>query len=272
MPHASVNGIELHYREAGEGFPIVLIHGYTGNLRNWALTIPALTEHFRPISMDLRGHGHSSKPTRKEDYALDLMAEDVYQLLEELGVTDCYLAGHSMGGAVAQRLILAHPDLVRALILVDTTASPQALARTRERQRLLQIALEQGMEAAFEEQLRITQIPQVFTTRPDHIEIWRQQFLMTSREAYIYCGEAMGTRPSLLDELRSVQVPTLVICGAKDDPFMQPSRRMHEAIRDSRLAIIPGAGHGPQMERPAEFNPVLLEFLAKVHQTVAAGS
>ncbi len=78
MPHATVNGIDLHYREAGEGFPIVLVHGFTGNARNWALTIPALIQHFRTISVDLRGHGHSAKPTREEDYRLEVMAEDVY--------------------------------------------------------------------------------------------------------------------------------------------------------------------------------------------------
>src|SRR2546422_5857227 len=111
MPHATVNRIEMHYREAGEGFPIVLVHGYTGNLRNWAFSIPALTERYRTISMDLRGHGHSSKPTEKEDYTLDVMADDVHQLLTHLGVTDCHLAGHSMGGRVAQLLTLAHPAL-----------------------------------------------------------------------------------------------------------------------------------------------------------------
>src|SRR2546425_9749837 len=120
MPQITINGIDIHYREAGEGFPVVLIHGYTGNLRNWALTIPALTEHFRTISVDSRGHGQSGKPTQKEDYSLDLMADDVYQLLTQLGVSDCYLAGHSMGGRVAQLLTLAHPALFRALVLVDT--------------------------------------------------------------------------------------------------------------------------------------------------------
>src|SRR6266540_2581056 len=111
MPHATVNGIEIHYREVGEGFPIVLIHGYTGNSRNWALTAPALAHRFRVISVDLRGHGLSAKP-----------ASDVYELLKNLEVSEYALVGHSMGGMVSQLLILEHPAMVRALVLVDTAA------------------------------------------------------------------------------------------------------------------------------------------------------
>ena|SRR5437899_4927491 len=141
MPSVTVNGIEMNYREAGEGFPIVLIHGYTGNLRNWAFTIPALTERHRTISMDLRGHGHSAKPMEKKDYTLDLMADDVHQLLMHLGVTDCFLAGHSMGGRVAQLLILAHPELFRALVLVDTAGEASGFLHSTERARLVEIAV-----------------------------------------------------------------------------------------------------------------------------------
>src|SRR5437867_2023625 len=160
MPSVKVNGIEINYREAGEGFPVVLIHGYTGNLRNWALTIPALTGHFKTISVDLRGHGQSGKPTRPEDHALELMTEDVVALMGQLGVRQCYLAGHSMGGMVAQQIALGHPELVKALVLVDTAAEvPEGLRydeRRQQRQRLVEIAQRDGMEAVFEEQLRTT--------------------------------------------------------------------------------------------------------------------
>ncbi|MDO8611581.1 MAG: alpha/beta fold hydrolase, partial [Dehalococcoidia bacterium] len=74
MPRAPVNGIEIYYRERGEGYPVFLIHGFTGNFRNWALQIPVLTREFRTVSMDHRGHGYSDKPTEPEDYSLELMA------------------------------------------------------------------------------------------------------------------------------------------------------------------------------------------------------
>jgi len=270
MPHAQVNGIEIHYREAGQGFPLILIHGFTGNLRNWALQIPVLTPQFRTVSVDLRGHGHSHKPTRPEDYALELMADDVYGVVQHLGIGECYLAGHSMGGQIAQHLILTHPEPFRALVLVDTAAEVPDGLRTEERARLVEIAREQGMEAVFEEQLKTNPMADQLRAQPQFLEMWRQQFLLTSREAYLYCAQALASRQPILDRLPAIRVPTLVICGENDDPFVGPSRRIHERVPGSELAMIPGAGHTPQMERTEAFNRVLTEFLSRVHRTVAA--
>ena len=264
MPHARVNGIDIHYRQAGEGFPVVLIHGYTGNSRNWALTVPALRESFRMISMDLRGHGLSAKPTRPEDYSFGVMAADALALLDQRGVSECCLIGHSMGGMVAQKVVITHPERVRALVLVDTSASPQDSSRTRMREPLIKIAQERGMEAAFEEQLRLDPAADEIRSNPQAIEVLREQFLMTSLEAYLYCAAAMAERESLLEDLRRIVVPTLIVCGERDEPFLEPSRLMHAAIPGSELRIIKGAGHSPQFETPAGFNRVLLEFVSKV--------
>lgn len=271
MPTVTVNGVEINYREAGEGFPIVLVHGYTGNSRNWALTVPVLTEHFRTISLDLRGHGQSGKPTQPMDFSLDVMASDVYGLLQYLDVSECYLVGHSMGGYVSQHLILSHPELVRALVLVDTAAEPLP-ARSKEREPLLEIARSRGMNAAFEEQLLLTPPHPAFRSQPKYLAIWKELFLLTSLEAYIYCAEAMAIRRDLRSELGSVNVPTLIVCGANDEPFLEASRHMHESIRGSEFVIIPTAGHSPQFETPAGFNRLLMDFLSKVHQTIAAKS
>jgi pimeloyl-ACP methyl ester carboxylesterase len=273
MPTATVNGVEIHYRETGEGFPIVFIHGYTGNSRNWALTAPALAGSYRIVSVDLRGHGLSAKPTGENDYALEAMATDVYELLKSLEIKECALVGHSMGGMVAQLFILQHPEMVRALLLVDTAAEvPKGLLyddRRKQRQTLVEIAKKEGMEAVFEAQLKVTPIPEAFKVNPEYIDVWRQQFLMTSREAYIACANGMSTRRSLIGDLGAISVPTLIVCGEYDEPFLDPSKDMHEAVPRSELVIIPSAGHGPQMETPGEFNRVLSEFLARVLQPSA---
>jgi len=275
MPHATVNGIELYYREAGEGFPIVLVHGFTGNSRNWALTAPALAQQFRTVSVDLRGHGHSEKPTRREDYTLAAMAEDVHGLIQHLGIEECYLVGHSMGGMISQHLVLAHPEPVRALVLVDTAAEvPQTLRfreRIRERERLIQIAREQGMEAVFEEQLKANAQADLLRANPAFLRTWREQFLLTSREAYIYGAHGMASRKSLVSELHRISAPTLVICGENDEPFVEPSKQMHDRIAGSELAMIAGAGHTPQIEKASEFNAVLTMFLGRVRESATAG-
>jgi len=265
MPYLSVEGLNIHYKERGQGFPIVFIHGYTGNLRNWILQVRALAKTYRTISPDLRGHGLSVKPTQREDYSLELFAADVHGLLDALAVPECYLVGHSMGGMVAQEFILRYPDMVRALVLVDTAADLPQDIPWEERARLLELARTEGMEAVFDEMMRTQPLgSQVVEENPELIAVWREQFLMTSLEGYLYCGQAIGSRRPLLDELSQVRVPTLIVCGELDEPFLEPSQRMHQRIPDSELVIIADAGHTPILEKPLEFNKALLSFLAKV--------
>jgi 3-oxoadipate enol-lactonase len=271
MPTARINDIEIHYRDRGEGHPVFLIHGFTGNLRTWALQAPVLTQDYRMVSIDQRGHGHSEKPTRPEDYSLELMAEDAFGLLQHLGIDQFYLIGHSMGGMVAQHLVLAHPEPVQALVLMDTAAEVTRGMHTPERARLVEIAGTEGMEAVFEEQLRTNPMVDQISSQPALLETWREHFLLTSREAYLYCAQAMAQREPLLARLGSIVTPTLIICGENDDTFLEPSRQMHERIPASELEIIAGAGHTPQIEKAAEFNHVLTRFLSRVQQGVAAG-
>ncbi len=227
MPTANVNGVEIHYRETGEGFPIVFVHGYTGNSRNWALTVPALREDFRTISVDLRGHGLSGRPSSEDEYALELMASDVYELLKALDISECVLVGHSMGGMVSQLLVLEHPEVVRALVLVDTAAEvPKGLLyeeRRKQRAGLVKMAREQGMEAVFEEQERITPLHPVLVANPQFVQVWREQFLMTLREAYIACANAMSSRRSRARRLGEG-------CGADTGHLRREGRAVSRAL------------------------------------------
>jgi pimeloyl-ACP methyl ester carboxylesterase len=265
MPHLSIEGLDIHYKEMGEGFPVVLIHGYTGNLRNWVLQVRSLAKRYRTISLDLRGHGRSAKPTQREDYSLELFAADVYGLLNALAVPECHLVGHSMGGMVAQEFVLRHPEMVRALVLVDTAADlPQGIL-WKERARLLELARTEGMGAVFEEMAETPPLgSQLAEAHPELIDIWREQFLMTSPEGYFYCGQIIASRRSALEELAQIHLPTLIICGELDEPFLAPSQRMRQTIPGSELAIIADAGHTPTLEKPLEFNEALLSFLARV--------
>jgi 2-succinyl-6-hydroxy-2,4-cyclohexadiene-1-carboxylate synthase len=272
MPRAPVNGIELNYREKGEGHPVFLLHGYTGNLRNWALQVATLSNEYRMVSIDHRGHGESDKPQDADGYTLAGMAEDALGVLDHLGIEECYLVGHSMGGAIAQQLALAHPERVRALVLLDTWSEVPRGRGVAERARLLELAETEGMEAVFEEQLRSEPLRlQQLEQHPVFLATWRQQFLMTSPEAYVHCARAIGATPSWRDELRRIGVPALVICGENDEPFIEACRQLHEGIAGSELAWIPNAGHTPQIENAAAFNPVLTGFLSRVQQGVAAG-
>ncbi|HEY8489905.1 MAG TPA: alpha/beta fold hydrolase [Dehalococcoidia bacterium] len=260
------DGLSLAYRTAGEGFPIVFVHGFTGNMRNWALTAPVVARSYRAISVDLRGHGESQASDRPEAYTPDVLAEDVYHLLQLLGVDACVLVGHSMGGRVAQEFALAHGELLRGLVLVDTSAGGRARSvQNVSLEEVEAMIREGGMEAVFDRVVSRGFLATPETrANPEAREAWRRQFLKTSPYAYLYCSRAMAESRVLLDLLPQIRVPALVICGERDEPFVQPSRELHERLPDSRLVYIPGAGHSPQIERPEAFNAALLDFLAAV--------
>ena len=265
MPEVTVNGLKIHYRDVGDGFPIVFLHGYTGSTRHWALTVPSLRDRFRCVSLDLPGHAQSEKSSDTAFYAMPNMAAVAYAAIREIGIEECYLVGHSMGGMISLQLILDHPQLVRALVLVDTAAAPLTGFESRN-EKLRQTARTDGMEAAFD--LRSKGDPRA--ADPVFLRLWREQFLMTSLEAYIGGNLAMEDRESLLDRLASLTVPTLIVCGENDVPFLQPSREMEAAIPDSELTIIAGAGHAPATETPREFNRTLTGFLDRVHAAAPA--
>ena len=265
MPEVTANGLKIHYRDVGDGFPIVFLHGFTGNTRNWALTVPSLRDRFRCVSIDHPGHGQSGKPTDTAFYALPNMAAFAYAAIREIGIEECYIVGHSMGGMISQHVILDHPELVRALILVDTAAAPVNGFESWN-EKLRQTARTEGIEAAFD--LRSKNDPRA--ADPAFLRLWREQFLMTSVEAYIGGSLAMRDREPLLDRLASLTVPALIVCGENDELFLEPSRELQAAIPGSDLVIIAGAGHGPAIETPAEFNRTLSGFLDSVHAAAPA--
>ncbi len=260
MPEVTANGLKIHYRDVGEGFPIVFLHGFTGNTRSWALTVPSLRDRFRCVSIDHPGHGQSDKPADTGFYALPNMAAVACAAIREIGIEECYLVGHSMGGMIAQHVILDNPQLVRGLALVDTSGAPLT-GFEQWGEKLRQTARDEGIEATFE--LRAKDDPRA--ANPDDLQLWREQFVMTSVDAYIGGSLAMRDREPLLHRLASLTVPALIVCGENDEPFAQPSRDLHGAIPDSELLWIARSGHSPTLEQPADFNRALAGFLDRVH-------
>ena len=116
MPEITVNGIKLNYIKKGDGFPLILIHGLSDDLRLWNHLIPELSRKYCTITLDLRGHGSSSKP-RDTSYSIGQFSRDIYSLLVELDIKKANFIGFSMGGAIAQELAVNYPDMVSSLVL-----------------------------------------------------------------------------------------------------------------------------------------------------------
>ena len=118
MPKVNVRDIEINYHEEGTGFPLVLIHGLSGDQAGWVWVMPEFSKHYRTIAPDVRGHGDSGKPDMP--YSIQQFSEDIFALFQKLEIRLAHLLGVSMGAAIAQQFVLDHPERVKSLILVST--------------------------------------------------------------------------------------------------------------------------------------------------------
>jgi 2-succinyl-6-hydroxy-2,4-cyclohexadiene-1-carboxylate synthase len=126
------DGVRLAVERTGEGPPFLMVHGFTGAKEDFADHAPRFAEHTEVVLFDHRGHGASDKPADVAAYSLDRLAEDTLQVADALGFERFTLLGYSMGGMVARRLVLAHPERVGALVLLDTSPGPPT-SRVRSR-------------------------------------------------------------------------------------------------------------------------------------------
>ncbi|HEX8476545.1 MAG TPA: alpha/beta fold hydrolase [Pyrinomonadaceae bacterium] len=260
-----LRGIEMAYEEAGrtDAPVVVLLHGYPLNRSMWSEQVDELSAHHRVVTPDLRGLGETT--AGGEATTMEEMAEDVAALLDELQIRErVVLGGLSMGGYVSLAFYRLLPRRVRALILADTRATPDTEEGRRGREESAQKALEEGMELIADAMLPKLLAPE--TLKQAHItERVRTMLTATKPAGAAAALRAMSVRRDQRDMLPHIDVPTLILVGSED--VLTPpadAEAMHRAIGGSRLEIIDGAGHMPNVERPSEFNRALSDFLDTV--------
>ncbi len=258
MPRLTVNNIGMHYVEAGQGSPLLLLHGVGGSHEMWLPIIPELAKSFRVIAADHRGHGASDKPLGQ--YTISLFCADWLALMDALKVDHAHLVGLSMGGAIAMRLAVEHPRCVRSLVLMDTWAHPHPDFLGLLRRRLER--LESGDFSAYAEEA----IPQVFSpafiaANPQAMAEYRQRVAKLDPDSIRSAVNACITH-DMRGKQAEIQAPTLVVVGSEDrltPPYH--SEYLARTIPGAKLAVIQGSGHIPHVEKPGEFLKVVAAFL-----------
>lgn len=256
-----VGELEIESEDHGRGAPpFVLVHGFTGSRDDFREMLPVLARRGRTLAPDLRGHGGTTNPGRPEAYGLGRLVDDVAGWLDAVGIERCDLLGHSMGGMVALRLALAHPDRVASLVLMDTAPGP-ITARTRGWFEVAgKIAHEQGMEALFELARKAGESD---PNRPDAVvrtiermgqsvywERIRAKMLAMDPFAFSTLGTMLSGHEGVEGRLGEIGCPTTVVVGELDVPFRAPSDAMERGIPGARQVVIPDAAHSPQLENP----------------------
>ncbi len=262
MPEIDVDGVRIHYQTRGRGEPVALLNGVLMTTESWAFQTEVLEPRYGVILHDFRGQLRS--PLAGGACSFERHVEDLAALLDHLGIESCHLAGTSYGGEVGLLFAATHPQRVRSLAVVASVSRPEP--------RLVRQVGNWAETAATDRQaLYRFMAPDVFSNR----------FLKRSRRV-IALGEARlaEARDGFFDDfqrlvaafqgldlggvLGAVACPTLIVAAEEDALKGVPySRALAEAIADSELLIVPGAGHAVVVERPGEVNTALLGFLEK---------
>ena len=252
MPTASVNGFELHYAERGEGEPLLLIMGLAGTHLSWGEPfLDALAAGFRVIAYDHRGVGRSSRVG--DDFTVVDLAEDAAGLLDALDLDSAHVVGISLGGMVAQELVLRHPERVRSLVLGCSYAGGEGSARTppENLQRLGEAWQSGDREHALRTNWEINVSPG-FAAQPGAYETWREMALAGRVSlAVIALQLRAGAGHDTSERLDRIAAPTLVVHGTAD--VMLPpenSRAIADRVPGARLVELDGVGHLFWWEQP----------------------
>jgi pimeloyl-ACP methyl ester carboxylesterase len=230
----------------------------------WSPQVPKLVERHRVINIDERGHGRSGKLT--EPFDLYDMVDDVLAVLDHLGIENAVWAGLSIGGMVAMRAAITAPDRVSGLILVDTHAGAETPYK-KLKYRAMAIGVKTIGIRPF--QSAISKLMFGITTRrrnPELVKVWEERFASVDVPSMLLGLGALVRRDSVVDRLRQVDAPSLVIVGDEDASLpVACSKEIADTLPNSSLVVIPDSGHLSSLEQPGAITEAMLRFLDEVH-------
>jgi len=248
MPYLDRDGIDIYYEDHGQGPAVLLSHGYSATSRMWAGQIAALAPHYRVIVWDMRGHGESDCPNDPAAYSEALTVEDMAALLRKCGIERAVIGGLSLGGYMSLAFHLAHPEMVRALMLFDTGPG---FRNDDARRAWTESAQQRARDLEVRGLAALGQSDEVRASR--------------HRSALGLAGAARGMLAQadgrIIDSLDKIAVPTLVLVGADDKNFLAAADYMARKIACAVRVTIPGAGHASNLHQPKAFNRAVEEFL-----------
>jgi len=260
MPHLAVNGTRLYYDDTGEGPPLLLVHGLGSSTRDWYEQVEAFAADYRVLRVDLRGHGRSARP--EGPYHMAEFGRDVAVLLQRLDAAPAHVVGLSMGGMVALQLAADAPRLVRSLVVVNSTADTRLHTWADvwfylSRRVAVQVLGMRRVGHLIARRLFVE--PEQEDLRREFVRRWAEN----DRQGYLWSVDAiMGW--SVRDRLPSITTPTLLVSSGHDYTPVSEKNRIAAAMPCADLAVVEDARHALPVERPAAFNAILDDFLARV--------
>jgi pimeloyl-ACP methyl ester carboxylesterase len=249
MPKIHRDGVSLYYEVHGSGPPLLLTHGYSSTSQMWDGQIEALSKHHKLVVWDMRGHGRSDYPSDPAAYSEALTVADMAALLDAVGADRAIVGGLSLGGYMSLAFYRAYPERVSALLIIDTGPG---FKKDDARETWNKRAHDTG-DRFEREGLAVLQSAS------------RERSTVSHRDASGLAHAARGMLTQrdarVIELLPNIKVPSLVVVGADDTPFLAASDYMAAKIPGAKKVVVPAAGHAVNIDQPQAFIAAVLPFL-----------
>ena len=271
MPTFSSDGVDIHYEVAGEGYPLVLSHEFAGDIASWEPQVNFFSRRYQVITYCHRGYPPSGVPDDPAAYSQDHQVEDLYRLMQHLGIDQAHIHGLSMGGTLTIGFAIAHPEMCRSLVIASAGAGSDAGGRERlvaSWQALSEAMAAEGMPKFAYGYARGAERLQFLRKDPVGWAKFHAGLAAHSAQgsSLTFRGVQMK-RPTiyqLQSELQKIKAPTLVLIGDEDSPCVDPAVFMKRNIPSCGLAVFPQSGHTINLEEPDLYNRTVADFLTAV--------
>jgi pimeloyl-ACP methyl ester carboxylesterase len=273
MPHASAkDGTRLYYEEAGSGAPLIFIHEFAGDHRSWEPQVRYFSRYFRCITYAARGFVPSDIPEESERYSQAHARDDVIAVLDHLKLERAHVVGLSMGGFAALHVGITYPRRARSLVIAGCGygAEPDKKEKFRAECEAAAASFETNWKQAAEKYALGPTRVQFQNKDPRGWAEFAQQLAEHSPQGQALTMRGVQMRrPSLyelVEDMRKIDVPALIVTGDEDDPCLEPALLMKRSISTAGLVVLPRAGHTINIEDPEPFNRALFEFFMLVDE------
>jgi pimeloyl-ACP methyl ester carboxylesterase len=264
-----VDDMEIHAEHAGTGTPVILIHGYTSTLYTWRLNQPELATRFSVWSLDLPGFGYSDKP-KDFSYTLSGYADFMVKFMDAVGIKKAVLVGNSMGGGVAMETYLKYPERVEKLVLIDSMGYPHKggfILFTLMRYPVIgDVLMSFNYRWVIRDSLKSGVYYDNGFVTDDVVDSYYNVYKTENgRKAPLWVGRGISEAADLNPEkIKTITVPTLIIWGKEDTIIpVSDAELFGRDIKDSKVVVIPEAGHLPHEEKAALVNEFIISFITE---------
>lgn len=264
-----VNGVGLYFEATGEGFPLVFNHEYAGDYRSWEHQVRFFSRRYRVITYNYRGYPPSEVPEDPNVYSETKLIEDLYQLLSHLQISKAHIAGLSMGANIALHFGIRNPEMCSSLALASCGTGSANPGQFKQHGAVMIKQLEREGMGPFADLL--SQGPTRIQLSKKDPRAWQESRLRLAEHSelgmsLVFRGVQLQ-RPSIFDledQLKKLQVPTLLMVGDEDEGCLEPTIFMKRHMSQAGLLVFPRSGHALNLEEPDFFNRAMLDFLTSV--------